>query len=41
MGLYSEPSSMTGAAARMGRKGGEKIESSKNATGERTYRIAK
>jgi hypothetical protein len=41
MGLSSEPSSLTGTAARMGSKGGEKIESSKNASGERTYRIAK
>jgi uncharacterized protein DUF3489 len=36
-----QPHTVRGFASILGSKGGEKIESSKNAAGERTYRIAK
>jgi hypothetical protein len=36
-----QPHTVRGFVSIMGSKGGEKIESSKNATGERTYKIGK
>ena len=36
-----QPHTVRGFVSILGSKGGEKIESSKNAAGERTYRIAK
>ena len=36
-----QPHTVRGFVSILGNKGGEKIESSKNAAGERTYKIAK